>query len=130
MAVWHLPSKRAPTGKKLNRLRKKRKQDRGSRFLETRISKREVKKRRSRGGNKKIKLSSVETANVANPKTGKMKKSKILAVAENPANPHFVRRNVITRGAVIKTEAGMARVTSRPGQEPVVNAILLEEKKE
>jgi len=37
-----------------------------------------------------------------------------------------VRRNIITKGAVIKTEKGPARVTSRPGQHGIINAILLE----
>jgi small subunit ribosomal protein S8e len=45
---------------------------------------------------------------------------------ENPANPHYVRRNIITKGAVIKTELGNAKVTSRPGQDGVVNAALIE----
>ena len=129
MAVWHLRSKRALTGKKLNRFRKKKRGDRGSLFLETRIGERAVKQKRSKGGNMKTKLAVVQIANIANRKTGKISKSKILAVTENSANPHYVRRNVITKGAVIKTEAGAARVTSRPGQDGIVNAVLLEEKK-
>jgi len=36
-----------------------------------------------------------------------------------------MRRNILTRGAVIKTEIGDARITNRPGQDGVVNAILL-----
>ncbi len=129
MAVWHLRSRRALTGKKLNRLRKKKRGDRGSRFLETRIGERSIKQRRSKGGNLKTKLAAIGIANVANTKTGKISKSKILAVDENPANTHYVRRNVLTKGAVIKTEAGLARITSRPGQDGLVNAVLFEEKK-
>jgi len=34
----------------------------------------------------------------------------------------------MTRGAVIKTELGNARITSRPGQEKMVNAVLVGEK--
>jgi len=35
--------------------------------------------------------------------------------------------NVITKGAIVKTELGLVRVTSRPGQHGVVNGVLIEE---
>ncbi len=129
MAIWHLKSKRKPTGGKINRSRKKKKFERGSEFLETRIKKRKVKIKRSTGGNRKLKVMSEEKANVADQKTGKIQQAKIISVKENPANPHYVRRNVITKGAVIETDLGLARVTSRPGQNGVINAVLIGEKK-
>ncbi len=129
MVMWHLRSKRKPTSGRLRRLRKKRKMDRGSEFLEIRIGKVKKKQDRALGGARKTRLMSTEKANVANSKTGKIQVSKILSVEENPANPHYVRRNVITKGAVIKTELGLARVMSRPGQSGTVNAVLIEEKK-
>jgi ribosomal protein S8E len=52
--------------------------------------------------------------------------SAIETVVENTASGHYVRRNIITKGAVIKTAAGNARVTSRPGQDGVINAVLIE----
>ena len=70
------------------------------------------------------------TINAANIiSKGKSQKTKILSVIENTADPHFVRRNIVTKGAIIDTELGKARVTSRPGQKGVVDAVLLEEKK-
>jgi small subunit ribosomal protein S8e len=33
----------------------------------------------------------------------------------------------MTKGAIIETEMGKAKVTSRPGQDGVVNAVLLTE---
>lgn len=129
MALWNLRSKRTPTGKKLKKLRKKRRLDKGSEFLETGIAERRAKTKRCLGGGQKTKLMAMEKINVADPKTGKITRTKILNVTENPANPHFVRRNVITRGAVVKTETGLARITSRPGQDGVVNGVLVEEKK-
>ncbi|MEK6848627.1 MAG: 30S ribosomal protein S8e, partial [Nanoarchaeota archaeon] len=42
-----------------------------------------------------------------------------------PANRHFIRRNIMTKGSVIDTELGKARITSRPGQDGVVNAVLI-----
>jgi small subunit ribosomal protein S8e len=35
--------------------------------------------------------------------------------------------NVITKGAIIETEKGLAKVVSRPGQDGVVNAVLIEQ---
>ena len=80
---------------------------------------------RVRGGNTKVKVLSIEKANVYNPKTKKHQLVKIKSVLENPANRHYVRRNIITKGCIIDTELGKAKVTSRPGQEGVVNAVLI-----
>jgi small subunit ribosomal protein S8e len=74
-------------------------------------------------------LLTVDVANVIDPRTGQATKAKILTVSENPADPHFVRRNVLTKGAIIETELGRARVTSRPGQAGTIDAVLLEAKK-
>ena len=128
MVKWHLRSRRALSGKRLRKVRKKRKMDRGNEFLETRIGERNVKTKRSRGGNEKLKLLSVEKINAADPKTKKIKRVKILSVEKNPSNPHFVRRNIITRGAIVKTEIGSVKVTSKPGQDGIVNGVILEEK--
>lgn len=128
MVTWHLRSNRTKTGKKLNKIRKKKRTDRGFKFLETRIDERNAKLKRVKGGSTKVKLKSIDIANVTNPKTGKTIRSKILSTTANDANPHYVRRNVMTKGAVIKTEAGMARIRSRPGQHGAINAVLIEEK--
>ncbi|MCK5022727.1 MAG: 30S ribosomal protein S8e [Candidatus Aenigmarchaeota archaeon] len=129
MVKWHLRSKRSPTGKRLRRIRKKRKIDRGNEFLDTKIGKRNVKLKKSIGGNEKLKLLSVEKINVSDPKTKKHRRVKVLSVEKNSANPHFVRRNIITKGAVVKTDIGNVLITSRPGQDGIVNGTLLEEKK-
>ena len=59
------------------------------------------------------------------PKSGKSSASKIIEVVENSANPNYVRQNIITKGSIIETEKGKAKVTSRPGQHGVVNAVLV-----
>ncbi|MCK5397870.1 MAG: 30S ribosomal protein S8e, partial [Thermoplasmata archaeon] len=59
-------------------------------------------------------------------KTGKSQHSRILTVTDNPANPNYVQRNIITKGALVETEIGVAKITSRPGQDSVVNAVLVE----
>ena len=126
---WHLKSKRTLTGKRLVRSRKKKKFERGSIFLETRIGRTNIKVQRGLGGNVKLKVLSDGKVNVADPKTKKVKSSKLVSVDKNPANIHYVRRNIITKGAIVKTEAGLVKITSRPGQDGTLNGILVEEKK-
>ncbi len=125
---WHLRPRKKTTGGRLSPVRKKKKIDRGMHFLETRIGERKVRPKRARGGSCKLKLMSADKINVADS-GGKVKRVKLLSVKENDANPHFIRRNILTRGAVVETEAGLARVTSRPGQQGMVNAVIVEEKK-
>ncbi|MEM5882895.1 MAG: 30S ribosomal protein S8e [Candidatus Aenigmatarchaeota archaeon] len=127
MSVWHGEKGRKPTGGLIKLARKKKKYELGSLPTFTKVGKEKRKKVRVRGGNVKIRALSVEFANVFDPKTKTAKKVKVLDVLENKANPHFVRRGIITKGCVIKTEIGKAIVTSRPSQEGVVNALLLEE---
>lgn len=82
-------------------------------------------KRRVRGDNCKTALKTVEFANVSNMEEKKTTKSKILKVIKNTANKDYERRGVITKGTVIETELGLARVISRPGQVGVINAVQL-----
>jgi len=80
---------------------------------------------RVRGGSLKFRLLEAEFANIYNPKTKKYEKAKIKTVVESPANRHYVRRNIMTKGTIIETEKGKAKITSRPGQEGVVNAVFI-----
>lgn len=84
--------------------------------------------RRVRGGNVKAAFKTAEFANVVDSEAKKVTKSKILKVSKNTANRDYERRGVISKGAVIETEAGSALVTSRPGQNGVVNAVLIKAK--
>lgn len=81
--------------------------------------------RRVRGNNVKAAFKTAEFANVIDKEAKKVTKSKILKVTKNPANRDYERRGVISKGAVIETESGAAVVVSRPGQDGVVNAILV-----
>lgn len=128
MAKWQGRSLKKSSGGRIWASRKKRKREMGSEFVETRLGPKKRIERRALGGEIKISSIGADVANVVDPKTGKAKKSKILTVIENPADPHFVRRNVLTKGAIIETELGRARVTNRPGQSGSVDAVLLEAK--
>ena len=77
------------------------------------------------GANQKIRVMRAQYANVANPKDGEVKRVSIETVDQNNANPNYVRRNLLTKGAIIKTEIGDARIVSRPGQDGVINAVLI-----
>ena len=113
----------------MSRISKKTRSDRRREPLFTRLGEIENKIRRSVGGHLNRILMASNVVNVTDPATGKTKKVKILSVIENPANPHFVRRNVITKGAVIDTEMGKAKVTSRPSRDGAVDAVLLAQNK-
>jgi small subunit ribosomal protein S8e len=106
-------------------IRKKRKTEIGREVQLATIGKTKTKKVRVRSAHVKIRVLAGEFVNLLDPKTGKVQKTKVTTVLENPANPHYVQRNIITRGAVLKTELGKARVTSRPGQHGVLNAVLI-----
>ncbi|MFQ6073916.1 MAG: 30S ribosomal protein S8e [Candidatus Bathyarchaeia archaeon] len=126
MSVWHGNlHKRKPSGGRKRAYRKKRKFERGSFPTETALGETRKKISRRRGGNIKIRLLNASHANVSNPSTGKTEKTEILRVIENPANVDYNRRGVITKGTIIETPLGTARVTSRPGQNGLVNAVLL-----
>jgi small subunit ribosomal protein S8e len=125
MSVWQGKSRRKNTGSRLKKGRKKRKFELGGEHKETKIGDRKITAADTKGGNAKIKLTVAQFANVLDKKKGVCKTVKILSVAENSANPHYVRRNVITRGAIIETEAGKAKVLSRPGQDGNINAVLV-----
>jgi len=126
MVIWHGEKGKKPTGGTINIARKKRKFELGSLPIWTKIGQEKRKIADTKGGGYKVKASSVEFVNVLDPSTNEIKKVKILHILENKANPHFVRRGIITKGTVVKTELGNVRITSRPSQHGVVNAIILE----
>ena len=125
MAVWQGDKGREHTGGKIIIARKKRKYELGRMAIPVKIGKDHKKTIRMKGGGLKTRSMSVEFANVLNPETRKIQKVKIVDVLKNPANPQLVRSKIVTKGAVIKTEIGDARVTSRSSQHGVVNAVAL-----
>ena len=86
------------------------------------------KKIRARGGAFKVKLVKVSYANINIPSKGITQRVKILKVISSPSNRDYDRKKIISRGTIIGTQLGKAKVVSRPGQDGVLNAILLEEK--
>ena len=81
--------------------------------------------RRARGDNFKPSVKTAEFVNVADRSSGKVIRTKINHVTKNPANKDYERRGVISKGALLETEVGIAKVVSRPGQHGNVNAVLV-----
>lgn len=119
----HGRSPRKRTGGRRRTVRKKLKSELGSSPTETRVGDRKLKIVESRGGTEKIRAIQTDVASVATDDG--VVRAEIENVAENSSNPNYVRRNIITKGAIIETSEGRARVTSRPGQDGQVNAVLL-----
>ena len=113
---------------KITKARKKRKYEMGREAVETTLGEEKRKRVRTRGGRSKLKLVSTRFANLVLKNKGV--KCEIISLVENPSNKDFTRRSIITKGAIlkVKTPEGKevkARVTSRPGQDGVLNAVLL-----
>jgi small subunit ribosomal protein S8e len=117
--------KRKPTGGKRRANRGRRAYEDEGYALEPVVGKSAQRASRTLGGKWVVGLTAADTANVADAKGKVVKKSKILRVKSSPANRDYERRGVITRGAVIETDLGEARVTSRPSRDGVVNAVLV-----
>ncbi|MEM0127899.1 MAG: 30S ribosomal protein S8e [Thermoplasmatales archaeon] len=126
MAIYQGKGRTKISGGKLKSNRHKRRFELGREPTLTVLGSVKRKQIRGMGGNVKTVLLSGNEANVTNPKDGVTKRVRILNVSENIAETHFAQRNIITKGAVIVTEAGKAKVTSRPGQNGMVNAVLIE----
>ncbi|MBN1167608.1 MAG: 30S ribosomal protein S8e [Methanospirillaceae archaeon] len=124
--LWQGRSVRKSTGGRYHPARGKRRREIGSAPAETHIGPERRKISRTFGGNVKVRALRTEYASVSDTNTGVTKNVKIETVEENTANPNYVRRNLLTKGAIIRTEMGRARIVSRPGQHGVINAILIE----
>jgi small subunit ribosomal protein S8e len=118
---------RTPTGGRAGVHRGKRRFEIGDHPTATRIDKetRIVAKQTKARSFVKAKVHTADHVNLFDPKTKTFSQAKVMAVVECPANRHYVRRNVMVRGAVVQTEKGKARITSRPGQDGTVNAVLV-----
>lgn len=121
----HGRSRRKSTGGRYRSHRKARKYEQGGEFTETMLGEKEIRKQDARGNTEKNRAKRFNTASISTD--GKTEQVEITAVLENTANPDFVRRDILTKGTIIETEKGKARVTSRPGQDGTINAVLIEE---
>ena len=125
MARSQARSKRRYTGKKYKRFHKKRKMELERAPIETEIGQEKKKKQRILGGNMKLKLFSTSYINVTDPNSNKTSKVRIVRFESNQATKDWNRRHILTKGAIVETELGKAKITSRPGQDGVLNGVLV-----
>jgi small subunit ribosomal protein S8e len=125
MALWQGKSRRSKTGRRIRYERAKRKFEIGREQHLTTIGEQKLKIVRTTGNNRKTRLLTANVAYVLDPKTQKTTKTEIISVIENAANIHYIRRNIINKGAIIETKLGKAKITSRSGQTGNINAVLL-----
>lgn len=125
MANRHTRSRRKSSGGRHHAHRKARKYEEGGEFTATTLGEAEVRKQDGRGNDKKNRVKRSNTVNLS--MDGESKQVEIESVQENAANPDFVRRDILTKGTIVETAEGKARVTSRPGQDGTVNAVLVDE---
>lgn len=123
MGIWQGRSRRKRTGGRLRPIRKKRRFEIARELQPATVGAGTTKKYRVRGGNRKMRILTTNKVNVFDPATKTTKSVKVITVRENPANPNYVQRNIITKGAILETELGLVRVRSRPGQDGVLNGI-------
>jgi small subunit ribosomal protein S8e len=131
MAKWHGISRRKPSGGRLkrpNRYRGKRRNEIASEkqfaFIDEETNRKVYRKR---AGSSTVRLLTASGINVNDPKSGKTKRVKMTQVVENGADPNYVRRNILTKGAIVETDMGRVRITSRPGMHGVLSGVLIEE---
>jgi len=120
-------TKRKKTGGKKRAYRSKRRRDSGSGPLESELGDTIRRMVPTKSSLTKVKIFSDNVVNVSDPSTGTTERLEIQDVVENPANIDYNRRGVITKGAIVRTEKGLAKIVSRPGQHGVFNAVVIEE---
>jgi len=125
MSLWQGLSTRKPSGGRLILARKKQRFEVAPEDAETKLGKHTQKLIRARAGAQKVKLLATDVINVTDPKTKKTVKATIKTVTENGANIHYVRRNILTKGAVVDTDKGKVKITSRPGQSGTLSGVLV-----
>jgi small subunit ribosomal protein S8e len=118
-------STRKRTGGRLKPFRNKKRYELGREPTETTVGEPRFRTIDARGNDEKVRVLSTNVANVA--VGGETRKADIEGVDDNPANVNYARRNIITKGAIIETSEGLARVTSRPGQDGQVDAVAVDE---
>ena len=129
MAQWQGRSRRKRTGGRYRPLRHKRKREIGREAIPALVDTEgnEHASYRSRGGGIKIGQIKIATINVTDKAKGRTFPAKVKSVIENPSDPNYVQRNIVTKGALVLTDKGKVKVTSRPGQNGALNGILVAE---
>lgn len=114
---------RKKTGGRYHASRKKRLHEKIGQGRITKLGDEKRKSKAIRGGNRKVYLLKAKSINLQ--EKGKTIRAEIKNVLETPSNRFFARQNILTRGTIVETDKGKARITNRPTQEGVVNGVLV-----
>lgn len=115
--------KKISGGKYIKNRKKKSYEKIGQRRI-VKIGEEKRKRKKTRGGNKKIFLLKAKFVNIQSK--GKKQRIEIKNVLETPSNRFLAKQNILTKGTIIETELGKVKITNRPTQEGIVNGILVE----
>ena len=126
MAQWHGISRRKPSGGRKVQARGKPSTEISTEKQLALIGESKTKIYRRTGGNTLVRVLAADKVSINDPKTGKTSLGTIENVVENESDPNYVRRNVLVKGAIIETDKGRVKITSRPGKDGVINGILVE----
>jgi len=126
MAIERSRSNRKATGGRLVSYRKGRQFAKVFQPILTKLGLNKLRTKRTIGGSTKRKLAEVNTISVAIPSKKTVKTTEIESVEENKANRNYHTRNIMNKGAIVKTKLGNVRITSRPGQTGSLSGVLVE----
>ncbi len=112
---------RKKTGGKYVRRRKKKAYETKGQNRVVKLGDEKRKPLRVRGANKKTVMLKGKIINIAGQKL------EIKNVLETPSNRFLARQNILTKGTIVETTKGKARITNRPSQEGMINGILVGE---
>lgn len=73
-----------------------------------------------------VRVMAENRVSINDTKSGKTSLGTIVSVIENESNPNYVRRNILVKGALIETDKGVVKITSRPGKDGVINGVKVE----
>jgi small subunit ribosomal protein S8e len=116
--------KRKITGKKYVKSRKKKSFEHTNQKRTVKLGEENKRIRKVLGGNKKTVLLNANQINIK--KGNKTQKVIIKNVLKTPSNRFFARQNILTKGTIVETDLGKAKITNRPSQDGSVNGILIE----
>jgi small subunit ribosomal protein S8e len=125
MAIMQHRPKRKATGSRYVRARGKKLREMGNEPTLPRIAEAKTKHVRTVGGNQKVRVMAANKINTVDPVTKKAVVATMKNVVENAASRHFVRMNALTKGAIVETDKGKVRITSRPAQDGCVNGVIV-----
>ncbi|MCW1294182.1 MAG: 30S ribosomal protein S8e [Candidatus Parvarchaeota archaeon] len=126
MGNTNSPTLRKRTGGEKGKRRDKRKFEFVDLVKPIEVGKKELIRIRVRGGSFKSRPLYIDEGNMYDPKAKSHKKVKIIRVLENQANRSYSRMNIITKGSILETSEGKAKVVNRPGQTGQVSLVKID----